>query len=159
MSYFPKAHSILCDTSPFYRRVNMLAILLAKAQRAVNSSSPCTQPKLQQSHPVHCADMLPESGKESSSFSGRNTCCSRCYPFYFDSIPIPICTRLGPAMALQPAVQSLSLRSELQHGACKWILVCLPLIRVFSAWGSWILAFFQIPDNPVMQRVSGQNWE
>lgn len=43
-----------------------------------------------------------------------------------------------------------------QHSACKWILVCLPLIRLFIAWGSWILAFIQIPDNLVMEKVSGQ---
>ena len=62
-------------------------------------------------------------------------------------------------MALHPAVQSLNLCSALQHGAYKWILMCLPLIRLFIAWGSWILAFIQIPDNPVLQKVSGQNWE
>lgn len=58
-------------------------------------------------------------------------------------------------MALHPAVQSLNLRSVLQHGARKWILVSLPLTWLFIAWGSWILAFIQIPDNPVMQKVSG----
>lgn len=62
-------------------------------------------------------------------------------------------------MALRPTVQSLDPRSALRLGACKWILVCLPLIGLFIAWGSWILAFIRIPDNPVMQKVSGQNWE
>lgn len=34
---------------------------------------------------------------------------------------------------------------------------CVPAFNM--AWGRCILAFIQIPDNPVMQKVSGQNWE
>lgn len=62
-------------------------------------------------------------------------------------------------MALHPTVQSLKLHSALQHGARKWILVSLPFTWLFIAWESWTLDFIRIPDNPVMQKVSGQNWE
>jgi len=58
--------------------------------------------------------------------AGRSTHCSHCCPFYFDSFPVPIRTGFGPAMALHPTMQSLDPRPALQHGAQKWILVCLP---------------------------------
>lgn len=108
VSYLPKAHSIQWGTIPFYRRVNMLAPWLAKAQGT---------DLLYPSYIAKTTAKSPSALWRCNLKWGR-LFWEKCLFFsllcvLLQLFLVPIHNRLGPA---------------LKHDACKWILVCLPLI-------------------------------